>query len=84
MDILSLVIFLAIGVSVGWLADNIVATRGFSLIGNILIGIAGAVWGGFVFNLLNIITGTFFGSIIMSTIGAALLLYIINIVRKEE
>ncbi|MBU1927917.1 GlsB/YeaQ/YmgE family stress response membrane protein [bacterium] len=82
MDILSLIIFLTVGALAGWLAGNIMKGRGFGLIGNILVGIAGAVLGGFVFSLLNIITGGFLGSIIMSTIGAVVLLYIINIVKK--
>ena len=82
MDILSLIIFLAVGALAGWLAGKIMKGRGFGLTGNILVGIAGAVLGGFVFSLLNIITGGFLGSIIMSTIGAVVLLYIINIVKR--
>lgn len=82
MDIISLIIFLAVGTLAGWLAGKIMKGRGFGLIGNILVGIAGAVLGGFVFSLLNIIVGGFLGSIIMATIGAVVLLYIINIVKR--
>lgn len=82
MDIISLIIFLAIGALVGWLAGNIVQGRGFGVLGNILVGIVGAVLGGFVFGLLGITTGGLLGSIIMATIGAVILLYLINMVKK--
>lgn len=82
MDIMSLIIFLAIGALVGWLAGNIVRGRGFGVLGNILVGIVGAVLGGFVFGLLGITTGGLLGSIIMATIGAVILLYLINMVKK--
>jgi uncharacterized membrane protein YeaQ/YmgE (transglycosylase-associated protein family) len=46
MDITSLIIFLAIGAPAGWLAGNIMKGGGFGVIGNILVGIVGAVLGG--------------------------------------
>lgn len=82
MDIISLIIFIAVGALAGWLAGNIMRGRGFGLIGNIIVGIVGAVLGGFVFSLLGIITGGFIGAIIMATIGAILLLYIISILTQ--
>jgi len=82
MDIISLIIFLAVGALAGWLAGIIMKGRGFGLIGNIIVGIIGAVLGGFVFGLLGIITGGFLGAVIMATIGAVLLLYIISIIKK--
>jgi len=82
MDIISLLIFLAAGAMVGWLAGNIVKGRGFGVIGNIIVGIVGAVFGGFVFGLLGITTGGFLGAIIMATIGAVILLYLIGVIKK--
>lgn len=82
MDIIDLLIFLAIGALVGWLAGLIVKGRGFGVVGNMIVGIIGAVVGGFVFNFLGITTGGLLGSIVMATIGAVILLYLINIVKK--
>ena len=82
MDIISLIIFLAVGALVGWLAGIIVKGRGFGVIGNIIVGIVGAVLGGIVFGLLGITTGGLIGSIIMATLGAVLLLYIISMVKR--
>jgi len=82
MDIISLIIFIAVGALVGWLAGNIMKGRGLGVIGDIIVGIVGAVLGGFVFGMLGITTGGFLGSIIMATIGAVILLYIISFVKK--
>lgn len=82
MNIINLIIFLAIGALVGWLAGNITKGRDFGVIGNIIVGILGSILGGFVFGLFGITTGGLIGSIIMATIGAVLLLYLISILKK--
>lgn len=46
MDLTGLVIFLAIGAVAGWLAGNLMKGGGFGLLGNIVVGIVGAVLGG--------------------------------------
>ncbi|MFT6913798.1 MAG: putative membrane protein YeaQ/YmgE (transglycosylase-associated protein family) [Motiliproteus sp.] len=82
MDISSLIIFLAIGALAGWLAGNLMKRRSFGLIGNMLVGIVGAVVGGFVFQFLGIIAGGLLGSIITATVGAVILLFIIRVIKK--
>lgn len=82
MDIISLIIFLAIGALVGWLAGLIVKGRGFGTIGNIIVGIVGSVLGGFLFGLVGITAGGLLGNIIMATIGAVVLLSSIRLIKK--
>ncbi|PLX47744.1 MAG: GlsB/YeaQ/YmgE family stress response membrane protein [Desulfobulbaceae bacterium] len=82
MDIMSLIIFIAVGALAGWLAGIIMKGRGFGVIGNVIVGLVGAVLGGFIFGFLGITTGGLLGSIIMATIGAVLLLFAINIIKK--
>lgn len=82
MDIQALVIFLAIGAIAGWLAGTLMKGGGFGLLVNIVVGIIGAVIGGFVFGLLGISVGGLIGSIVTATAGAALLLFIIGLVKK--
>ena len=45
MDLTSILIFLAIGAVAGWLAGVIMKGGGFGLVGDIIIGIIGAVIG---------------------------------------
>jgi len=80
---MDLIIFLAIGALAGWLAGSLMKGRGFGLLGNIAVGVVGAVLGGFVFGLVGISAGGLIGSIITATAGAALLLFIISIVKKS-
>ena len=56
--------------------------RGFGLLGNIVVGVIGAVLGGFVFSLLGISAGGLIGSIVTATAGAALLLFVLGIIKK--
>jgi uncharacterized membrane protein YeaQ/YmgE (transglycosylase-associated protein family) len=51
--------------------------RGFGVIGNVLVGIVGAVMGGggFVFSLLGLTAGGLIGSIVTATVGAIIVHY---------
>lgn len=82
MDIMNLIVFLAVGALVGWLAGVLIRGTGFGVIGNIVVGIIGAVFGGFVFGLLGITSGGWLGAILMAVIGAVILLYLIRIFKK--
>jgi uncharacterized membrane protein YeaQ/YmgE (transglycosylase-associated protein family) len=82
MDVTGLLIFLAIGAVAGWLAGTLMKGGGFGLIGNIIVGIIGAVVGGFVFGLLGISAGGLIGSIITATAGAALLLFVVRLMKQ--
>ena len=83
MDIQGLIIFLAIGAIAGWLAGLLMKGGGFGLLGNIIVGIIGAVVGGVVFGFLGITAGGMIGSVITATAGAALLLFIVGLIKKS-
>ena len=57
---------------------------GFGLLGNIVVGILGAVIGGWVFGLLGISAGGMIGSIVTATAGAAILLYFVGMIKKGK
>lgn len=82
MEGMGIIAFLVIGALAGWIAGKLMKGRGFGLLGNIVIGIVGSVIGGFVFGLLGISAGGFVGSLVMATVGAALLLYIVSLLRR--
>lgn len=82
MDITSLVIFLAIGATAGWLAGQIIQGGGFGLLGNIVVGVIGAVVGGFLFKVLGLAAFGLLGSIITATVGAVVLLLLIGLLKR--
>ena len=73
---------LIIGAVAGWLAGKLMKGRGFGLIGNIVVGIIGAVIGGFLFGLLGVSAGGIIGSVVMATVGALVLLYLVNLFKR--
>jgi uncharacterized membrane protein YeaQ/YmgE (transglycosylase-associated protein family) len=78
----SLIVILFVGLVAGWLAGKIVRGTGFGIIGDILVGIAGAFVASFLFPKLGIHIGTgLISEIIYSAIGAILLLLIVRLVR---
>lgn len=79
---MNIVWFLIIGTLAGWIAGELYKGSGFGLIGNLAVGVVGAVVGGFLFDALNIGAYGLLGSLIMAVIGAFVLLFIINVFRR--
>jgi uncharacterized membrane protein YeaQ/YmgE (transglycosylase-associated protein family) len=73
---------LIIGAIAGWLAGTLVKGRGFGLIVDIIVGIVGAVIGGWLFGKLGIGPGGLMMSLASATVGAVILLVIIKAIRK--
>jgi len=82
MDIQSLLIFLVIGAAAGWLAGVILKGGGFGLLADIVIGIVGAVLGGFLFGVLGITAGGPIGGFITAVVGAIVLILIIRAIKR--
>jgi uncharacterized membrane protein YeaQ/YmgE (transglycosylase-associated protein family) len=83
MDAQAIVIMLIVGAIAGWLAGQIVSGGGFGLIGDIVIGIIGAVVGGWLFpNFWPAIGGPFVGAIINAAAGAIIVLLVLRLIRR--
>jgi uncharacterized membrane protein YeaQ/YmgE (transglycosylase-associated protein family) len=77
-----LLVILFVGLVAGWLAGKIVRGTGFGIIGDILVGIAGAFVASWLFPKLGIAIGTgMVREIIYSAIGAVVLLLIVRLFR---
>ena len=74
---------LVIGAIAGWLAGLIVRGAGFGLIGNIVIGILGALGASWILPQLGVmLAGGTLGQILDATIGAVIILVILSLVRR--
>ena len=79
----SIIVILFVGLVAGWLAGKIVRGTGFGLIGDLLVGIAGALVASLLFPKLGIHLGSgLVSEIIYSAIGAIILLLIVRLVRS--
>ena len=74
---------LVIGAIAGWLAGVIVRGAGFGLIGNIVVGIIGALVAGWVLPQLHIelASGTL-GAILDATVGAVIVLVVLSLIKR--
>jgi uncharacterized membrane protein YeaQ/YmgE (transglycosylase-associated protein family) len=80
---MDLLIFLLVGAIAGWLAGLIVRGFGFGLIGNIVVGIIGALVAGYLFPRLGIgLPAGMVGQILSAAIGAVIVLVIIGFIRR--
>ena len=77
----SIIITVIVGLSAGYLSGLIWKGRGFGFIGNLLLGIAGAFIGGFIFSLIGFHAYGFIAQIISALGGALILLWIISRIR---
>ena len=81
MDPVAIIIMLVIGAVAGWLAGQVMKGAGFGLIGNIIVGVLGAIVAGFLLPGIIAIPGIL-GSIISATIGAVILLFVIGLLKR--
>ena len=68
----------------GFIAGKIMKGSGFGLILNLIVGIVGGLLGGWIFTLLGLDVNGILGNLVMSTIGAIVLLRIISLFKKKE
>lgn len=76
--------WIIIGIIAGWLAEKIMK-RNHGLLTNLVVGVVGAIIGGFIAsNLLGIPVGGFnIMTLIVATLGAVILLFVVGLVRKR-
>src|SRR5437867_7737377 len=77
----SWIAWIIVGLIAGAIAARVVAGRGFGCIADIVVGIAGAIIGGYLLGLVFNMSGTvgFLGSIVVAFIGAAVLLAVLKL-----
>lgn len=79
---MNLVWFLIIGLVAGFLAGQVTKGSGFGLVGDLVVGVIGALLGGFLLGLLNVSAGGLLGSLFTAFIGAIVFLYLIRLIKK--
>ncbi len=81
---MGIIAWIVIGIVAGWLAEKIMG-RNHGLITNLIVGVVGAIIGGFLASaLLGIETGGFnIVTLIVAVIGACILLFLVGLVKRR-
>jgi uncharacterized membrane protein YeaQ/YmgE (transglycosylase-associated protein family) len=73
---------LLVGLIAGWVAGKLMKGRGFGLVGNLVVGVLGALVGGFLFHALGFAAYGFAASLIMAVVGSMVLLVLVGFIKK--
>ena len=72
----SLIAWILIGLIAGWLAGKATRGAGFGCLADVILGLIGALLGGWIFSKLGIFGGGFLFSLAAATVGAVVLVAI--------
>ena len=78
----TIIFWLIFGAIAGWLAGKIMRGGGFGLLGNIVVGVVGAMIGGTLFRMIGLPPVSTIGSLISAVVGACVLLYLVSLAKK--
>ncbi len=76
--------FIIVGLIAGFLAGKIMRGGGFGILVNLILGVVGGVFGGWIFSLLGISTTSIWLSLLSSVVGAILILWIASLFNNRN
>ncbi len=79
----SFIYFILIGALAGWIGGKLIRGEGFGLIGNIVVGIVGAVLGGWIFEKAGIAEANLLYEIAAAVVGSVVFLLLIGLLKRK-
>jgi uncharacterized membrane protein YeaQ/YmgE (transglycosylase-associated protein family) len=83
---MTIVWFIVVGLVAGWLAGQIVRGGGFGVMGDIVVGVIGALLGGmYLFPYLGLrmsVGGPLLGALIVATVGSIVLIVTLRALKR--
>lgn len=80
----SVIGWILVGLIAGWLAGTLARGRGFGCIANLVLGLIGALLGGWLFVKLGIGGGGFLYSLAAATVGAVVLVLVAGLFSGKK
>jgi uncharacterized membrane protein YeaQ/YmgE (transglycosylase-associated protein family) len=78
----NLIWWIIVGLIAGWAAGKIMRGGGYGPLMDIVLGIVGAVVGGWLLGALGIYAGGLLGTIVVAIIGAMFLIWLSRLLKK--
>jgi uncharacterized membrane protein YeaQ/YmgE (transglycosylase-associated protein family) len=78
----NLIWWVVVGLIAGWAAGKIMRGRGYGPLMDIVLGIVGAIVGGWLLAALGIYSGGLIGTIVVAIIGAMFLIWLSRLLKK--
>ena len=82
MNEVSILAAIIIGIAAGWIAEQVMGRR-HGLLTNLIVGVVGAFLGAFLAGALGIEFAGFWGSLLVSAVGAIVLLWLVSLFRRR-
>lgn len=76
--------WIIIGLLAGWIAGHLTRGRGFGCLVDVILGLIGAVIGGWIFTRLGVTILGFWGSLAAATVGAVVLVAIARLFAGRD
>ena len=79
---MSILSWIVVGLIAGWLAGLLMKGRGYGCLGDIVVGVLGALLGGFLATLVfggDFVTGINLVTILVALVGAIVLIWLVRI-----
>ncbi len=84
---MSILAWIVVGVIAGWLAGQVMKGGGYGLVGDLVVGVVGAVLGGFLAGVLfggDYLSGINIQTIVVAFIGAVILIAVLRAVSGSR
>lgn len=85
---MSILTWIVVGLIAGWLASKVTRGSGYGLIGDIILGVVGALVGGFlaanVLGMGNLVSGFNLTTLIVAFLGAVLVVVVVGLLSGRR
>jgi uncharacterized membrane protein YeaQ/YmgE (transglycosylase-associated protein family) len=71
-----------IGILAGFIASKLVSGSGMGILLDLVVGIVGAILGGWIFGMLGLAAYGLIGQLVMAVVGAVVLLLIVRAIKR--
>ena len=75
---MSILYFALVGLAAGWLAGKVMQSNTSSLVTDLIVGVIGAVLGGYLFGLLGLTAVGMIGDLVTALVGAIVLIFLLR------